>query len=479
MVKVLLVNPTMLEHGKFIDGYKGTRPVLPPLGLAYIAAVLEQHGHKVIILDGMVEERSMQEIGQISKGYDFVGITSTTFVALLLYKTAAAIKEANPGITIIAGGPHPTVMPEEVLKDKNIDFVTIGESEYSMLEIIEGKDPKDILGIGYKEHIWENHIDKGIKLCFTPQRPLISDLDSLPLPARHLLNMSLYRSSEVRAKRHPALHMLSSRGCPHNCSFCSNRLMHRQSLRMHSPERVIQEMETLINDYGAKEIHFWDDNLALNKDRLLKICNLIKEHGIDIPWNCESRVDTIDEERLSAMKDAGCFQISYGLESGSERVLKMVNKNITLKQIQDAIRWTNKLGMESRGYFMFGYVGETYDEMLQTLNFSHSIDLDYASFALLVPLPGSLEYEKAKKEGTFDPYYWRKQVLSDISFPKTPIYIPEGLTAEQMISIHRKAINQFYLQPKQIWKKATSMRSYSDLKRMVKGGLTLLTTSKE
>lgn len=468
MPKVLLINPPMLEKGQFIDGYKGTRPVIPPLGLAYIAQVLEDHGHKVTIFDGMIEEISMENLAEMASHYDFVGVTSTTFVALQMYKVVKAIKERNPDIPIIVGGAHATVMPNEVLTDDNVDYVIKGEGEYSMLDIVEGKPNEDIKGIGYMDRCQ----------TFTPQRSLIDPLDNIPLPARHLLKMDKYKASELRAKKHPAFHMMSSRGCPHNCSFCSNKIMHRQILRTHSPERVVDEMELLIDKYGAKEIHFWDDNLALKKDRILKICKLIRERNIDIPWNCESRVDTIDPERLNAMKKAGCYQIGYGLESGSDRILKLTNKDITTDLIRKVIKWTNDAGIESRGYFMFGFVGETYEEMKQTLKFCKSLDLDYASFATLVPLPGSLDYQRAMKEGKFDPYYWKKQVLSDISFPKEPIYCPEGITDKQLISIHREAVREFYMRPSQILKKFKTIRNIEDIKRLFKGAYTILEASK-
>lgn len=465
MAEVLLINPPMLEDGKFIDGYKGTRPVIPPLGLAYIAKVLENHNHKVRIFDGMIEEMPMEKLAEMATYYDYIGMTSTTFTALQMHRLAKAIKEAGKNTQIIAGGPHATIVPKEVLSDRNIDIIIIGEGEETMLDIASGKEPKDIKGIGYK---------KEKKLIFTEPRPLMQNLDDIPIPARHLLKMDRYHASELRARKHPALHMLSSRGCPHNCSFCSNKILHRQMLRTHSPERVVEEMEILMNRYHAKEIHFWDDNLALKKDRILEICRLIRERGIDIPWNCEARVDTIDEERLKAMKEAGCYQISYGIESGSDRVLKMVNKNITTEQIKETIKSTNNIGIESRGYFMFGFVGETLQEMEQTLKFSKSIGLDYASYATLVPLPGSLEYERAKKEGTFDLYYWRKQILSDISFPDKPVYVPKGMTAEQLIKIHRKAVRQFYMRPSQMWRKIRKIRSIEDIKRLLRGARTLV-----
>lgn len=465
MAKILLINPPMLSEGKCLDEYKGNRPFLPPLGLAYIASVLENNGHKVEIFDGAIEEKTMEQLGNMAQSFDKVGITATTFIALQMHKVAEAIKSKGKDIPIIAGGAHPSVATNDVLADKNIDFVAIGEAEYTMLDFANGEKPQNIKGIAYK---------KEEQLIFTKERPLLKNLDELPLPSRHLLKMERYRASDLRTRKHPALHLMSSRGCPSNCSFCSNNILHRRCLRVHSAERVIEEMKLLIEKYGARELHFWDDNLAFYKERLLKICELIKKEKIDIPWNCESRVDTIDTERLNALKSAGCYQINYGLESGSERILKSVNKNISLEQIKTAIKLTNKAGIETRGYFMFGFVGETLEEMEQTIKFAKELDLDYATFSTLVPLPGSLDYERAQKSGTFDKDYWKKGIITEISFPKESVYVPEGITSEQLIAMHRKAINEFYARPSQIIKKFKKVRSFEDIKRLWRGGLTLI-----
>ena len=229
MAKVLLVNPPMLtERGQYVDGYQGVRPKLPTLGLAYIASFLEARGHKVHIIEGMAENIAQEEVARISDAFDIVGITSITFLAPLSHNLAKAVKARNKDTPVIMGGPHATVVPESALEDENIDYIVIGEGEATFSELVETLEVKGDIsstkGIAYR---------RGKDVVMTDPRPIDPNLDNIPLPARHLLPMHLYRSSEVRARRHPALHMMSSRGCPYNCSFCSNKILHRCKLRLH------------------------------------------------------------------------------------------------------------------------------------------------------------------------------------------------------------------------------------------------------
>lgn len=471
MARVLLVNPPMLtEQGRYIDGYQGVRPKLPTLGLAYIAAVLEKGGHEVRIIDGMAEITSAEKIAGICESFDIVGITSITFLALLSCGVAKAVREHNKNIPVIMGGPHASVLPEEVLQDKNVDYVVIGEGENTFLELVEALEAKgsieNIKGIGYR---------KDGKVILTQNRPIQENLDQMPLPARHLLPMSSYRSSEVRAKRHPALHMMSSRGCPYNCSFCSNKIMHRFKLRMHSPERVIEEMSVLVKDYGAKEIHFWDDCFVFDEERIYKICDLLHKSRLKIPWDCEATMGRVNLKMLKEMRRAGCFSVSYGIEVGSDERLRKINKGwLNRDKIRQVLKLTHESGLRARGYFMFGFVGETLEEMEQTIQFAKELDLDFATFSLLVPLPGTDDYERAKKEGRFDKYYWRHTLVSEISFPLEPIYLPVGVSREQLLNIHRRACREFYFRPKTVLKRLFDLRSPENLIGSLKGAFRLL-----
>ncbi|MCX5703115.1 MAG: radical SAM protein, partial [Candidatus Omnitrophica bacterium] len=440
MARILLINPPMLtERGEYIDGYQGPRPKLPALGLAYIASTLEKHGHKVRVIEGMAEIISLGAIAEVSDSFDIVGITSISFLAILAHNVAKAVKERNKRTPVIMGGPHASVVPLDVLRDENVDYVVIGEGEDTFLELVkaleEKKGVEDIKGLGYRGNG---------KVFLNEPRSIEGNLDEIPLPARHLLPMHLYRSSEVRAKRHPALHMMTSRGCPYNCSFCSNKIMHRCKLRMHSPQRVVEEMSILVKDYHAKEIHFWDDCFVFDANRVFEICGLLHRKKLKIPWDCEATVTKVSPVLLKEMRRAGCFGISYGVETGSNERLKKLNKGWQNREnIKKAISWTHKAGLRARGYFLFGFPQETLREMEETIKFSKELALDFATFSLLVPLPGTQDYERAKQEGEFDPYYWRHGLLSEISFPIDPVYVPAGVTKKQLLQIHRRACREF------------------------------------
>lgn len=471
MAKVLLVNPPMLtKGGRYIDGYQGVRPRLPALGLAYLASVLERHGHRVKIIDGMAEIISPEEIARISLPFDILGITSITFLALLAQEVAKAVKIKNRNLPVIMGGPHASVVPEDVLEDGNIDFAVIGEGEDTFLELVEAleskRSPEGIKGIAYR---------KEGRVVLTESRPLLENLDMLPLPARHLLPMRLYRSSEVRARRHPALHMMSSRGCPYNCSFCSNKVMHRSRLRFYSADRVVEEMCILIKDFEAKEIHFWDDCFVFNNERVYKICELLHKNKVNVPWDCEATIERVTPDLLKEIHKAGCFSVSYGIESGSDERLKKLNKGwLDRNKIKEAVEWTHKAGLRVRGYFMFGFVDETLSEMEETIEFARELKLDFATFSLLVPLPGTQDYSRAKAEGQFDPYYWKHRILSEISFPLDPVYVPRGITKEQLLNVHRKACRKFYFRPQVILRRLSEMRSVSNFFGSFKGALRIL-----
>lgn len=471
MAKVLLINPPMLtKDGKYIDGYQGVRPKLPTLGLAYIAALLGKKGHNVKIIDGMAEVISSKEIALVSESFDVIGITSVTFLALLAHDVAKEIKKQSPDKPVIMGGAHASAVPEDVLLDNNIDYVVIGEGENTFLELVEkiqaNKKVNDVNGIAYRENG---------EVILTDHRVVEENLDEIPMPARHLLPMHLYRSSEVRARRHPALHMMSTRGCPYNCSFCANKTIHRCRLRLHSAERVVEEMNMLVRDYGAREIHFWDDCFVYDEERVYKICNLLHKKNINVPWECEATITRVNPKLLKAIKKAGCFSISYGIEVGSEKRMNDINKGwLNRDKIYEAIKWTKEAGLRTRGYFMFGFVGETKEEMEITIKFAKELNLDFATFSLLVPLPGSLDYIRAQKEGIFDPLYWRNRILSEISFPMDPVYVPEGITKEELLKIHRRACNEFYFRPGLIMKKIIDLKSFSNLKGSVSAAVRML-----
>jgi len=466
IARVLLINPPQVEGGRFLDGYQGTRPVLPPLGLACIAAYMEQHGYRVDILDGMVESVTPEEVARRTRDYDLAGITSTTFQVLLAYGVLREIRRINPSLPIVIGGAHVSSVPIEPLAMGLADFSVIGEGEEALLQIIRaienGSDFRAIKGVALR---------RGDRIESPDGAGMMPDLDALPLPARHLLPMPRYRTSAVRTRRFPAASMMTSRGCPMRCSFCYNNQGYRSRVRLLSAERIVAEMRHLVAQYGIREIHFWDDNFLGSKARIRELCARIAAEGMGVPFDCEATINAFDADLLRRLKQAGLFSVSYGIESGNQRMLDQIHKHTTVARIREVVRETKRIGLDVRGYFMFGFPSETGAEMRETIAFANSLGLTDATFSLLVPLPGTEDYEKVKDAPGFMRDYWLHVILSEISFPKLPlVYCPETVSSEELLRLHRYALRSFYVRPSQLAAKAwRAARSFAILKESLKG----------
>ena len=306
-LRILLINP-----------YQRTKYPQPPLGLAMIAAVLMENGYEVKILDlpalGLFENSLPTIIHQEKP--DVVGITAMTSTISSAVSTAKKVKETNSNIAVVLGGAHATILPEETLKNApEVDIIVRGEGEQTTLELVKvlEENPSSInqvLGVTYRE---------GARIKSNPSRPLILDLDALPFPAFHLLPMGKYRLHPPFGRRSPVMPIITSRGCPYRCIFCSKSVFGRK-YRSNSPDYMINEIQLLVEKFGVKEIKFYDDAFTLDKKRVVSFCTQLKERGIGIPWTCETRVNLVDEELLRIMNNSGCYMIEYGVESGNQEV---------------------------------------------------------------------------------------------------------------------------------------------------------------
>jgi radical SAM superfamily enzyme YgiQ (UPF0313 family) len=471
-MKVTLINPsiTMEErYGKFAKGGSS----VPPLGLAYIAATLENNGVKVNIIDGSVLNLDQGAIEKLLSKHnpDIVGVTALTPTLYRSYEVINTVKKALPDSLIVIGGPHPSLFPTDVLKENvNIDVSVYGEGEYTVLELANnieshGKDNsksfEDVRGIAYRNN---GQIRKN-----TP-RPYIDDLDTLPFPARHLLPMDKYRPALYQIKRSPNTNLIASRGCPFNCNFCSKGVYGRK-FRIRSPENVITEIEYLIEKYGIKELLFWDDTFTLNKKWIEDFCILLKERNLDITWSCSSRVNKVDKLLLQKMRKAGCWSIFYGIESGSQKLLNNINKGITISQVINAVKWAKEAGIQVRASFMLGLPGETKELAEKTIAFAKELDPDYAQFNITTPYPGTELMKVAGKYGKIISHDFSKYTIW------SPIFIPNGSTSEDLTKLHHQAYMEFYLRPTYILKRLAKIRSFSDIMVYLKGFATLVSSS--
>ncbi|UCH89710.1 MAG: cobalamin-dependent protein [Thermoplasmata archaeon] len=396
MSKVLLINPAEFET-KYTKAPSLNRMVFPPLGLAYIAAVLEENGHKVSILDApplQIKEKQLMETVRKTKP-DIVGIQAYTS-AIYQAKTAAeCIKQEYPDTTVVFGGHHPTFMPDDTLKmSKSIDYLVRGEGEYTFLKLTEalengtnGKKLKDIKGISFRSNG---------AVVNTPDADFIKDLDALPFPARHLLPMDEYHYFGARREMQS---LLSSRGCPFKCRFCAVGAYYKNVWRPRSAKNVVDEMEQIREKFGIRAIAVMDDMATFSKRRIRNICQDIRERDLDIYWGTVSRVDTMDFETLKLMAKSRCLQVLVGVESGSERVLQNSHKGISLQQIEQFFIWCKKLGMDTVASVVFGLPGDTKESLQETLWFIKKLNPGVAVFSAATPYPGTPFWDEAKQNG--------------------------------------------------------------------------------
>ncbi|MBN1913981.1 MAG: cobalamin-dependent protein [Candidatus Omnitrophica bacterium] len=463
-MSILLINPPR----KIAEGniWKKIDRSLPPLGLAYIASYLEQQGHKVSILDLQAEELNSDEFKERIKNINpaFAGITSTTVESEAALLIARLIKEINPMIMVILGGVHPSIMPEEMLKDPAVDFVARGEGEYTLSELLtKGKDISSISGLSYRF---------GQSFKHNPDRPFIESLDEMPLPAYHLLPMEKYRPSQGNYKRLPAASMIATRGCPGRCTFCYTGVSGRK-IRTRSAQNLVKEIKLLKAEYKIKEISFYDDTFTAFKENIADFCRRITSEKIDITWSCMSRVDYVDARILALMKKAGCHQIGYGIESASPEILKNIKKTFPLESAKEAVELTKKAGIDVRAMFMLGNPGETEETLADTVDFALSLKPDIAVFNITTPLPGTEMYEWAKSKGYLLDLGWDKFDLSHVV-----MHLPT-VSDEKIIYYYRSGYRRFYFNPGYILKRLCKIRSFADIRNNMMTLFSLVSFQKE
>lgn len=469
MARVLLLVPPLFPEELFIRGAQETASKLPSLGVAYIAAYLRQHGHEPAIHDGIAQPEPLDAMVDRIARYDVAGITATSAYASRCSELIRRCRDRGVTTPLVVGGPHVTAMPRHLL-DQGADYAVIGEGEQTMLELVEHL----AAGRGAPSHIPGLMYLDGGEPVTTGRRPMITPLDRIPLPARDLLPMHLYSTSPARSSNFPSHSMFTSRGCPGICSFCDHRTF-GASIRSFSLERILEEFFVLRDRYGARDVSVWDDNFTSNKELLLSVCEGLIRRRFGLSFNVESRINLVDRDILTALKRAGCTFIAYGIESGSQRVLDRAKKRLTKEEIREKVRLTKKIGIPMRGYFMMGLPGETLDDIRQTIDFALELDVEIATFTMFLPLPGTLDYHRALKSGTFeDPEYFLHDILPEFNFPEKAVYVPEGMTEAELLAIHKSAYNRFYFRPSKILRHLVSVRSPRELATLAKSGLGLL-----
>ena len=453
-MKIVLINPFQTARKENI--WTKIQGSMPPLGLAYLASYLELKEIDSTIIDMNVEPGdASQQVNRIEGSPDIIGITSMTSAVMNGYEIAAKCREKFPQAKIIFGGVHPTVLPEDVLSREYIDFVIRGEGEESFYKFLMGQDIKTITGMSYRENG---------KIIHNPDSTLIHNLDTLPVPAYKKLPVTKYIPTLGSYKRLPAISMLATRGCPGKCTYCFGSFLGGQ-VRMHSVDYLINEIKMLQRDFGIKEILFYDDTFTTYRNKVKEFCNRIISEKIDISWVCFSRVDTIDEETLLHMKKAGCHQVMYGIESGSDEILKNINKKINRQKAIEVVKMTKKIGIECRTTFMLGNPGETEETILKTIKFAIELDPDIALFNVTTPFPGTQMFSWAKENGYLTSQDWAKYDLSNMLM-KLPT-----ISQEKIEEYYKKVFKMFYHRPSYLFKRVLKLRSWNDIKMAFKAVL--------
>jgi anaerobic magnesium-protoporphyrin IX monomethyl ester cyclase len=425
-----------------------------PLGTLYVAAVLREAGHEVRFLNGafLTHDAICSELQGFNPG--FIGIYSTTFGWEKAKKAADDFKiMLGRRVFICAGGPYPIAMQEKCLTDAgaSMDAIVTGEGEYSTLELIErlekGSGLEGVEGVVCRE---------GDRIIKNPPRPLITELDDIPFPARELLgDAGQYIPPPATYRRKPVAVLMTSRGCNRNCIYCFQIDKTRGAgIRYRSIENVLKEIEHCL-DQGYREIKFIDDTLAADYSRAMRLAVEIKARKLDFTWFASACVNQVDKPLLQAFKDAGCWAILFGAESGVQKNLDTIRKGTTLAQIRMAVKTAQEVGLKVSTPFMFGIPGETYEEGLQTIDFAVDLNPDIANFHAITPFPGTYLYDNLEKFGHLS------DELSDFTY-QGAAFVPYTMTREDIIKLRRTAFRKFYGRPSFIVNRLLEMRTLHD-----------------
>ncbi|MAG08707.1 B12-binding domain-containing radical SAM protein [Candidatus Woesearchaeota archaeon] len=455
-MRILLINPA---YRTLSNKIKGSEWITPPLGLAYLASAVKEHEVKIVDM-----EQEKREIGEVIKEFnpDIVGLTATTPTVNVAFSVLEKAKSINQNIVTVIGGCHVSVLPYEAIKKEGVDIVIRGEGELTIKEIVDnlsgGKSVKGIKGTVQKE---------GSKVVYNQDRPPVRDLDSLPFPARELLDYETYRRPFAKGKK--PVTILTSRGCPYGCIYC-NKSVFGNSFRPRSAENVLDEIEELAKQ-GHDDFHILDDTFSIAKERAKKICQGIIDRGLKINWNVSNgmRIDRLDEELANLMKRSSCYCIGFGIESGNQGTHDYIQKNLKIEDIERGFKIAKRTGIDTIAFVIIGLPNETKEDIENTVKFLKRVMPAAVNFHILIPLPGTKVYNELKSNG-----YLLESDWSKYSFHNPPVYRTEHLTREDIIEEYRKAYKKYHFSARYMLSRLWRMRNLSQLKTNLRGLVTIL-----
>ena len=444
LMKVLLVKP-----------YNQSDHIQPSIGLGYLATALRNNGHSVHILDCIKDKITIDKLPHLLKKFhpDVLGLQCYTFDLPYIRQALRIAKEVDSKIVTLAGGPHPSALPEDMLKkEPDLDYLFVGEAEIGLPKLLEAlhetaRDLSKIPGLVWRE---------GGSIRVNP-RIVSENLDVLGLPAWDLIHPERYPESQHGAffKQFPIAPIMVTRGCPYPCTFCAGSIVSGKSIRRRSVDSVLGEIKMLKEDFGIKEFHIVDDNFTMDKKYVMELLGRLKSLNLGMSWAVPNgvRMDTLDEDMLKLMKETGLYLISLGIESGSDKVLAMMKKGITTSRIRRHVKMISDAKIDIAGFFILGFPGETVNTMRQTIKFAARLPIKRANFFTYLPFPGTESYNKLRECGELKDVDWESFYFTNAA------YTPRGITRKELKDLHRLAFAKFYLRPHIILYQLRSIKS--------------------
>jgi anaerobic magnesium-protoporphyrin IX monomethyl ester cyclase len=464
MKKVVFFNPSL---GSEYTKLGNITTVLPPIGICQLSSYVRGHGYDPVIVDasamGLNHEQAARKI--LDQNPDYVGFTSTTMSIFNAVAVAELIKKENHSLKIILGGSHVTAAPIETMERFScFDVGVFAEGELTLVDLLQHLDKNKDVG-----NVKGLIIRKGKKAVMTEKRDYIKDLDALPFPAYDLLPdlKKFYQPIADKVYRSPTTIVVTSRGCPGRCVFCEKSVF-GNVCRSNSTDYVMKLINHLKKNFGINSLIFDEDNFLVFRRRLIEICNRMIDEKIDMPWSCSGRVDMVDADLLRLMKKAGCWQIAYGVESGSQKMLDTMEKGVTVEKNERAIKLTHDAGIQAKASFMIGNLGEDKSTLEETRKFILRVPLNDLNLCRFSPMPGTKAWFMAPEYGRFDPD-WKK-----INIFQSNNFLPKDLTDEYLDVYYKKVYRSFYLRPRILWNYTKKLKDPAQRKNIIQSGMSFM-----
>jgi radical SAM superfamily enzyme YgiQ (UPF0313 family) len=437
--RIALVEPPYFFWDRSMDRLRQTEETIPGFGMLVLAAVARAKGYEVAIFDAKGSAETARSVVERIAAYapDVVGFSATTISVTNAARIADGLKALSRNVLAVVGGPHVSAIPERTLQAfPAFDYGIVGEGEISFFDLLErlarGEATESCAGLVYRT--------ADGRVVANPRSPYLTDLDALPLPAWDLVPGFPHRfhPSIFSYRKSPVATLVTSRGCPFSCSFCDRSTSGKLG-RYHSTESVLRHCRHLL-DLGVRHIIFYDDLFTVKRKRVVELCEAFIASGFDFTWSCNSHPNLLDADTLRLMKRAGCWQIAYGIESGSQRILNVVKHEVRLPRMRETLRMTRAAGIRAKGYVMIGHPTETIETLEETAEFLKVVELDLCQVTKFTPYPGTPAYPTVRQHGTFDEDWERMNAMNFV-------FIPNGLTAEILETYFHRLYSIFYGRP--------------------------------